>query len=205
MPSQALIDFRHRLKEVQQLVEARDALIRYKNAMSAYKAGGPPLRNVLQIVQMLAASPKAGRPPVVQALNSSGVALLSAHFQGFVSDLYKEVAHHTLDGKVKDFNIMISSAEKRGNPNVQNITRLFSSIGYPDILNGISWQRMSNKQLLGKITALNELRNKIVHGSSDVVKKSTLMNFLNILVTFADKFDKKLRIEVKSVTRVYPW
>lgn len=204
MPSQALVDFHNRLGEVQQLVDAHGALIRFKNAESAFNSGGQ-LKNIAQVVQHLVSTPGPGRPPEVQALNSAGIALLSAHFQGFVTDLYKEVALHTLKGKVKDLDAVISTANKRGNPNEQNITRLFDSIGYSNVLDGISWQKMNNKQLRDKIRSLNELRNKIVHGSSDKVKKSTLTNFLSVIRSLAEKLDEKLRGEVKATAGKYPW
>ena len=205
MSSQALVDFRERLLEVRQLLDAHGALTRLKNAEAALNAGGQTLQNVAQVVQHLVSPPRPGRPPEVQALNSAGVALLSAHLQGYVVDLFTEVANITLSGKVKDLEALTGVANTRGNPNEQNITRLFNAIGYPDILDGISWQRMSNKQVKAKLKAFNELRNKIVHGSSETVKKRTLANFLAVFTSFAEKFDEKVRREVRSVTGTNPW
>jgi RiboL-PSP-HEPN len=93
----------------------------------------------------------------------------------------------------------------RGNPNEDNITRLFNSIGFSNVLDGISWQRMSNKQLRLKLRALNELRNKIVHGSSVTVKKSALENYFNVFNSFAEKLDEKLRRDVRTLTGTDPW
>jgi hypothetical protein len=205
MPSKALTDFRQRLSEVKQLLEAHGALTRLKNAEAALNAGGQNLQNVAQVVQHLVAPIRRGRPPEVQALNSAGVALLSAHLQGFVIDLYTEVAKSTLGGKVKDLSALTESANTRGNPNEQNITRLFSSIGYPKILDGISWQRMNNKQVKAKLKAFNELRNKIVHGNSETVTKSTLANYVAVLTSFAERFDAKVEREVRSVIGAAPW
>jgi hypothetical protein len=205
MPSQALTDFRERLLEVRQLLDAHGALTRLKNAEAALNAGGQTLQNVAQVVQHLVSPPRPGRPPEVQALNSAGIALLSAHLQGFIVDLFTEVAGLTLNGKVKDLSALTNAANTRGNPNEQNITRLFNSIGYPDILDGISWQRTSNKVVKAKLKSFNELRNKIVHGSSETVKKSTLANYLSTFTSFAEKFDEKVRKEVRSVIGSNPW
>ena len=183
MPSQALLDFRNRLSEVGQLIDAHGALTRLKNAEAALNAGGQTLQNVAAVVQHLVSPPQPGRPPEVQALNSAGIALLSAHLQGFVIDLFVEVAQVTLNGKVKDLAALTDSANTRGNPNEQNIIRLFNSIGYPNVLDTVSWQKMSNKQLRAKLKAFNELRNKIVHGSSETVKKRTLANYLAVLLS----------------------
>src|SRR5215469_10951437 len=92
VPSQALQDFRERLKEVQELLEAHSALTGLRNAQAALNAGGQTLQNVAQVVQHLVSAPGRGRPRQVQALNSAGIALLSAHLQGFLVDLHIEVA-----------------------------------------------------------------------------------------------------------------
>jgi hypothetical protein len=205
MPSQALEDFRERLGEVQQLLDAHGALTRLRNAEAALNAGGQTLQNVAAVVQHLVSAPGAGRPRQVHALNSAGVALLSAHLQGFVTDLFVEVAGHTLAGKVRDLQVLTAAANTRGNPNEQNITRLFESIGYPNILDGITWQGMSNKQVRGKLRSLNELRNSIVHGSSETVQKATVAVYLAVVERLAERLDHKLRGEVRTVTGAAPW
>lgn len=205
MPSRAFTDFDQRLSEVQQLLDAHSALTRLRNAEAALRAGGQTLQNVAEVVQHLVSEPRRGRPREVQALNSAGIALLSAHLQGFFSDLFDEVARATLDGKVGNTQAVIDSANKRGNPNEENITRLFNSIGYAALLDGVSWQRMNNKQMKAKLRALNELRNKIVHGSPQTVAKSTLKNYLAVMRTLAEKVDEKLRREVRGVTGADPW
>ena len=53
--------------------------------------------------------------------------------------------------------------------------------------------------------AFNELRNKIVHGSSETVKKSTLENYFAVFSSFAEKLDEKLRKKVRAVTGANPW
>jgi hypothetical protein len=171
MSSQALIDFRERLKDVQQLLDAHGALTALRNAQAEAELGAG-LASVGRIVEHLVSAPGPGRPRQVQALNSAAIALLSAHLQGFLADLYDEVAKATLDGKVKDLSALTNSARMRGNPNEQNITRLFSSIGYSDVLDGISWQGLNNNELRKKLRAFNELRNKIVHGSRHTTKSS---------------------------------
>lgn len=205
MPSQARTDFLERLNEVQQLLDAHGALVRLKKAEAKLHSGGQQLQNVAEVVKHLASPPKPGRPPEVQALNSAGVALLSAHLQGFLVDLFKEVARTTLSGKVKDLDAVTDSANTRGNPNEQNITRMFKSIGYPNILDGVSWKKMSNKSVRTKLRSFNELRNKIVHGASGTVTKKTLENYFKVFSNFADKFDDKLFREVRSVTGADPW
>ena len=205
MPSQALLDYRERLKEVQQLLDAHSALTRLRRAEAATANGIPDLQNIGAFVQNLVTPPGRGRPAEVHALNSAAIALLSAHLQGYVVDLYREVAVSTLTGKVRDVNALVETANLRGNPNTENITKLFASLGYPSILDSISWQRMSNAQLKGKLRTFNMLRNQIVHGSSGTVSKGQVENYLNVFTSFANKLDAQLRAQVHAVTGAYPW
>src|SRR6266498_4089067 len=100
MPSQALTDFEDRLAQVQQLVDAHVALVRLKKAEAAMGNGGGGLSQIKAVIDALVSDPKKGRPPEVQALNSAAIALLSAHLQGFVTDLFNEAARGLLAGHV---------------------------------------------------------------------------------------------------------
>ncbi len=205
MPSQSLTDFQGRLGEVQQLLDAHSALTRLRRAEAATAGGVPDLQNIGEFVQNLVTPPGRGRPAEVHALNSAAIALLSAHLQGFVVDLYKEVAVGTLTGRVRNVEAVVGTANLRGNPNYDNITKLFASLGYPDILDGMSWQRMSNTQLRGKLRSFNELRNQIVHGASSTVTKAQVSNYLNVFTSFAVRLDAKMRTQVHGVTGQHPW
>jgi RiboL-PSP-HEPN len=120
-------------------------------------------------------------------------------------DLQVEVARATFDGKVRDLEALLKTARMRGNPNEENITRLFNSLGYSNVLDGISWQGMSNNQLRAKLRAFNELRNSIVHGSSVRVRKSSLENYFAIFGSFAEQLDRKLQRQVSALTGADPW
>lgn len=205
MPSQALKDFKNRTQEVRQLLDAHGALTRLRRAEGALQSGGQSLRNVGNVVIHLVSTPGRGRPAEVHALNSAGIALLSAHLQGFIVDLFKEVTLACLDGKVRDVGALQSAANTRGNPNWSNITKLFRAAGFPDILSNISWQRMSNEKLRQKLESFNKLRNEIVHGTSARVRKAVVSNYLKVLTTFAEHLDNTLRREVRKVTRRFPW
>jgi hypothetical protein len=205
MASQALVDFKERTNEVEQLIEAHSALTRLRRAEKAMKSQSQTLQSVATVIQHLVSQPGPGRPQEVHALNNAAIALLSAHLQGFVKDLYEEAASRVLDGKVSDVPSVIKAANTRGNPNEQNITKLFESIGFPDILDGLKWQRMSNKSLRGKLRAFNELRNRIVHSSSERVHKSRVSNYLKVMTHFAEQLDSKLERDIRKLTGHNPW
>jgi hypothetical protein len=205
MPSRALTDFRDRLDEIEQLVQAHGALVRLKRAEAALEAVGGDLTRVGAVVNALVTEPGVGRPPEVQALNSAAVALLSGHLQGFATDLFSEAARHLLAGHVPDIEALLGAANTRGNPNEHNINQLFSSIGFANVLQGVSWRRMSNDAFRRKLREFNELRNRIVHGRKETVRKSQVTNYMSAWSNFATRLDQIVGRGIQAKTGTAPW
>jgi len=205
MSSQALVDFEARLAEIDQLLEAHSALTKFHRAQQQLAEGSADLADVVAALGHLVKSPGPGRPPEVQALNKAAIALLSAHLQGYVADLFEEVVAHLFGGRVRSIDAMTSSAPTRGKPNTENITRLIATIGFPSILNGISWQKMSNKSAKEKLKELNKLRNDIVHGSPTTVTKPKAKNYTAFVRNFARRLDRKLRDQLQPILGSRPW
>lgn len=205
MKSQSLRSFEERLKEIDQLIEAHNALTRLRRAEARLQSGGQHLRNVAHVVEDLVSDPGPGRPQQVHALNSAAIALLSGHLQGYIVDVFQETAQAILRDKVKDVEALIDAAQMRGNPNERNIRSLFKAVGFHDIFDGISWQRMSTESLKKNINDFNELRNRVVHGSSESVRKQVVSNYKRVSLNFATHLDEKLRAEIRALTGAYPW
>lgn len=174
-----------------------------KKAQALAATGGLP--QVLAVVTALVTAPGKGRPPEVQALNSAAIALLSAHLQGFITDLFDETARHLLAGHVADIDALVGGANTRGNPNEHNIRALFATIGFTDVLVGVSWQKVGNHSMRAKLRSFNELRNRIVHGKSEVVRKATVVLYMSVWRNFATKLDAKLGHEVAKQIGKAPW
>jgi hypothetical protein len=149
--------------------------------------------------------PGPGRPPQIQALNKAEIALLSGHLQGFVTDIYREAAGHLLTGHVPHLDTVTDAAPTKRNPNGTNIKLLFATLGFSDILDGISWQRCTNQTMRNRLQAFNELRNEIVHGTSTNVSKNEVKGYLSSWSALAQRVDAKLRREIHAVTGNYPW
>lgn len=204
MSSTALKDFKLRLSEVEQLLEAHTALLRFHRAAAAATGAGS-LAAVAAVVNHLVTEPGPGRPPQIQALNKAAIALLSGHLQGFITDLYRESAAKLFGGHVSNLQTLTDAAPTRGNPNKDNITWLYATLGFDDILKGISWQRCSNEMMLKRLHEFNVLRNKIVHGTSININKSTVTGYLSSWTALAERLDEKLKAEIKKLTGVSPW
>ena len=205
MPSKAHQNWEIRVKEIQQLLDAHSALVRFKKAEDAITKGAGDLRNIAKVVDALTLDPTQGKPPEVQALNSAAIALLSAHLQGFVTELYEEACDTLLKKHVPSVEALKKASPSRGNPNVDNIKKLFGSIGFGNVIEGISWSRMGNEALKKKLRDFNELRNRIVHGKSENVTKSSVINYLNVWTNFAKHLDRKVHDEIKKVMKKEPW
>jgi hypothetical protein len=203
MPSNAHNNLIIRLGEIDQLLKAHDALLRFHRAHAAAQI--PGLASVAIAVNHLVDTPGPGRPPPLQALNKAGIALLSGHLQGFLTDLHGEAAGHLFAGHLASVPTMVGTAPTRGNPNRENINRLFATLGFADILDGISWQRCSNATLYSRLEAFNRLRNRIVHGSSGSVSKSTVEGYLSSRTALANRLDAKLQSEIWTLTGNNPW
>jgi hypothetical protein len=205
MPSTALQNLEDRLKEIDQLITAHGALTRLRRAELAIGRAGGGLQAVAAAVNLLVTPPTRGRPGQVEALNKASIALLSAHLQGFIEDLFEEAAAKLLTGKVPDVQALVSNARLRGNPTADNIVRLFATAGFPDVLDGIRWQKCSNAAVRSRLKALNELRNRIVHGGTEAVGKSQVEQFKAFVQNLAERLDTKVATTVRSVTGVAPW
>ena len=205
MASVALQNFETRLSEVQQLIDAHGALVRLKKAEEAHTEAAGDLAKIGKIIDALVSAPGPGKPPQVQALNGAAVALLSGHLQGFLTDLHEEAATALLDGSIQDLQALIDVAPTRGNPNVDNINKLFASIGFLKIMDSISWKKMGNDALKKKLREFNELRNRIAHGGGETVRKVQVENYVKVWKSLAKNLDSKIGREVRKVTGKAPW
>ena len=205
MPSKAYTNLEERLKEIDQLVDAHTALTKFQRAEKQAKSAGSGLQSALKLITTLVSDSAGGRPSQVHALNSSAIALLSAHFQGYVAELFDEAVEHLLKGRVVDVECVKSSAPRRGNPNAENISKLFETVGFPAVMDAITWKNMSNDRMKSKLKQLNILRTKLVHGSRERVVKAKVTAYTTFVRSLVAELDHAVGSQIASVTRKQPW
>jgi hypothetical protein len=205
LPSQALQDLRERLGEIDQLLEAHGALTRLKKAEAALQGSGQSLQAVAAVVSALVSAPGPGRPAEVQAINKAAIALLSGHLQGYVEDVFEEVARALLHEQVPDIGALIRQAPTRRNPNWDNISRVFAAVGFGGVLDDLSWQNCSNATLKARLREFNELRNRIVHGKAETVRKQRVKNYIGFVRSLATRLDRKLARRYRQLVGEDPW
>lgn len=206
MPSQARQDLDDRLSDIDQVFQAHTALTKFKKAEEAANQAGGGLQNITNVVNALVTEPGKGRPAEVSALNRSAFVLLCAHFQGFIEDLHREAAHHTLAGKVASVDDVVKLVTPRNsNPHADIIERMFSGIGIYDLMHSPHWNRCSNVTVRSRITKYIEERNQIAHGKKPTIHKSKVIGFKKFVVLLADALDEEVRKQVESLKGNSPW
>jgi hypothetical protein len=206
MPSQARQDLDERLIDLDQLFQAHTALTKFKKAEAAANQAGGGLQNITNVVNALVTQPGKGRPAEVSALNRSAFVLLCAHFQGFVEDLHKEAAQHSLAGKVASVDEVVKLVKPRNsNPHSDIIERMFSGIGIYDLMHKPHWNKCSNATVRSRITKYIEERNQIAHGKKPTIHKTKVTGFKEFVVLLADALDEEVRHQIDIQTGNSPW
>jgi hypothetical protein len=142
-----------------------------------------------------------GAPPIVggarqgMVLNRSCLLMMSALLQAYIEDVFLANSKRlfvTLQGDdvIRRYE---STYFRWGNPNANNIKRLFQRLGIDNVLEGLSWQKCSTTTIETKLLDLNELRNKIAHGDDVTVHLSHVQNLRNFVTVFGSRFARHVR------------
>lgn len=178
----ALKNLEIRIKDIDLLLEAQDKLMIFSKAqdkIDKLENNKQGIVNYMQeltdIINIFSNPVGQGRPLVdAEAINKAAYILCVAHFQGFIDELFKEIAKKVISKKVNSGDeevekIIKSLSETKYNPRVDVINKLFATIGFYNIVDEINWQKMSNNTVKDKIKNMIEIRNKIAHGSAVII------------------------------------
>jgi cell division GTPase FtsZ len=206
MPSKAYENLGHRMKDIEQLIQAHIVITQFKRARKTAEKAGGGLEKIAEVIDSLISAPGKGRRSEVDALNRAAIVLLSAHLQGYIEDVYSESAKALLNPNVADIEALIKQGlSSFSNPHAYRIDRLFASIGLSRITDGLSWQKASNKSVKQRLTDYIQVRNDIAHGKQSSVHKAKVVQFKQFVEVLARCFDEKLENEIVLVTKKQPW
>ncbi|MBC2729976.1 HEPN domain-containing protein [Thiobacillus sp.] len=182
MPSGANVKLKKRLREINEVISARDAIC---------PAG-------------------AGKPAMQQgaAVIKAGTTLLAAVFEAYVEELYEkslDLLHPTLPAEVKE--LKKHTSEKNNNANNHQVNNLFFYAGIPWIMMSpkIRWQKFSNKKVRDTLGELSTARNRIAHGGSHSVTKNQLVFWHTFIERLADRLDIVVADHIENQTGARPW
>lgn len=112
-----------------------------------------------------------GAPEIVNghrvgaSINRSCIVMLSALLQTFVEEVFEETSVQLLGIEDDDARSSYRKSFSRwGNPSAANIKTLFQRLGVSDILENLSWQRITNERIRSNLKQITEIRNQIAHG-----------------------------------------
>lgn len=102
-----------------------------------------------------------GAPEIVNghrvgaSINRSCVVMLSALLQSFVEEVFQESSVELLGIEAEEAKVSYRKSYSRwGNPSDGNIKTLFHRLGVEDILEGLSWQRITNQRIRSNLRQL---------------------------------------------------
>jgi exonuclease VII small subunit len=140
MSSKALQSLTERLTDIDQLLNAHTAIVKFNRAEQVANNAGGQLAQVAQVIQALVTDSGRGRPKEVDAINRAAFVLCVAHFQGFVNELHAELGAIVLNGKALNPEAVIKLVKPpRANPHVNVINQMFSGIGVYELMDVIQW------------------------------------------------------------------
>lgn len=116
--------------------------------------------------------PGPGAPQIINgarvgsSLLRSATLLISAMLQVSVEETFKAAlvegfVHYSDEERERYW---ADAKQSSGNPNPQNINRLFFRIGFNQVLDGLSWRKRANTEVLAVLDRINQVRNRVAHG-----------------------------------------
>ena len=132
MSSIAVQNLQKRLKDVAELISAHEALTGGNRGRPAEKQGA--------------------------AITKAGIIMLTAVFEAFIEDVFERAAKDIfvaeLDSAQKRKDFFRDTSQRLNSANVKNINFLYAQIGYPFILNDLSWKGFDNANLRTSLDAM---------------------------------------------------
>jgi hypothetical protein len=149
-------------------------------------------------------NPGPGAPPITNgervgvALLRGATMLISAMLQVAVETTFKKAIPLTFDHFTADEieRFWEDCRKSAGNPNPENIKRLFFRIGFSDALDSLSWRNSNNATVRRKLDEINQVRNRIAHGQPITVNgqafrvtRPVVTSWRNFAEQFCGRFD----------------
>lgn len=183
MPSEPFKKFKHRLKEVDEIVAARDAICPNGAGRPAQQKGA--------------------------AVISGGTVLLSALFEGFLEEIYERAVDELYQSipEADRKELKSHTSQKNNNANVHQVNTLFFYLGIPWVMSHqkLRWKKCSNSKVQEKLRNLSKARNQLAHGGSRIVRKQTLVAWRDFAERLANKLDEITADHIEDKLGNRPW
>lgn len=183
MPSKPLADLQSRLKDIDEILAARDAIC-------PTGAGRPAQRKGAAVI-------------------AGGTVLLSALFEGFVEELFELTVDRLYAGTPAGTRTTLKehTSRKNNNANVHQVNTLFFYLGVPWVMSHpkIHWRKFNNAKVQERLGKLSKARNELAHGKNHAVTKPMLKAWRDFVWRLAGKLDEIAADHIQKRTGVRPW
>lgn len=139
-------------------------------------------------------------------MNRSCVVMLSALMQAFVEEVFQDAAKARFSKLAQDpdaFSAYWKQMKNWGNPSDSNIKNLFLTLGIPDVLVGLTWQRTNSAAIKKNLYVMNHIRNQIAHGAKalTVDKQPYSLTLRNVVAfrNFSESFGHRFVGQVEAL------
>lgn len=165
-----------------------DELLRAHQAIREPGPGAPPIENGAR---------------VGSALLRSTTLMISAMVQTSVEETFKQALRREFetynDTQLEHYWKEVNRTS--GNPSPNNIEKMFFRIGFPKVLDGLSWKKRNNNSVRQTLDRINQVRNRIAHGQPLAIDGFTIRLNRPMIVgwrNFAEQFCKRFDAHVMS-------
>lgn len=163
-----------------------------------------PIDELIEARKELVGQP-FGRPRIVNGqtlgvtVQRAEIVLMSALLQSFLERVFLAASRRVL--LIRNIDAYRDSYKGWGNPNPDNIKRLFLRLGIEDVLDGLSWRKCKNATVRQKLEHLNQLRNRVAHGETALridgneirLRQTEVTKYKNFLEQFGARFESHVR------------
>jgi hypothetical protein len=183
MSSISAQNLKKRLREIDEIVSARDAICPAGAGKPAERKGAAVLK--------------------------AGTTLLSALLEAYVEELYELSLDKLHPSRPTDVNeLKKHTSEKNHNANIHQINNLFFYVGIPWIMSEtkVRWQKCANSKVQKTLAALAKARNEIAHGNSKrTITKKQLAYWRVFVERLADRLDEVVADHIEARIGQRPW
>lgn len=141
------------------------------------------------------------------AITRAGIVLLCAAIEGFIEDIFEEVANsiapasHTTRLENELFK---PTTRKLNTPNSFNTNMLFANLGIWWLLDEVRWQKFSPEDVRKWLAKVIETRGQIAHGKQPRVNLVTLRSWRQRAQHYAERIEAILADVIRKRTGANP-
>ena len=149
------------------------------------------------------------RPRQVQVLHRAAIIMITACWQAYLEDLFREASNKLLSHENAYQDILKSYVDEKlhyfHNPLSDKVNRLFKCLGLENLSRHWTWKAMSHNNAMEKLDKYVSIRHEIAHGgesNDSKPDKSVVKDYLNHVERLVEKTEEAVKNHVEQTNQV---